>query len=321
MAVPANLYQKASLKGNREDLMDKIFNTDKDETPLSSSFGKVKAKSDFHEWQRDSFATADANNAAVDGDDSSMAAQTPTERVGNHCQTLKKVYGVSGRANAVAKAGRDSEIGYIRMMNSTALKRDVEAMVLSSNAAVAATTAVAGKSAGLGAQLYQNAQHGVGGSTTAWIAGAPTTAPVAGTARPFTEALFKAACQAVYVNSGKFIEKAVMSPSHKIIFSGFGGIAQNRFEVKGKSQGTVVGGADVYVSDFGAITIMPHYMMVGSSNVYLLNDEYIELADLRGVTMEKLAKTGDSEKEHVLYDCALVVRSSKAQAKIADLTP
>ena len=27
MTVPTNLYQKASLKGDREDLIDKIYNT------------------------------------------------------------------------------------------------------------------------------------------------------------------------------------------------------------------------------------------------------------------------------------------------------
>jgi hypothetical protein len=321
MPVPANLYQKASLRGSREDLIDKIFNTDKDETPLSSAFGKTKARTDFHEWQRDAYAAPDANNAAIDGDDSSMAAQTPTERVGNHCQTFKKVYGVSGRAEVVMKAGRESEIKYLRGMNMVALKRDVEAMIVSTNPAVAATTSVAGKAGGLAVQLYQNALHNGTGATAAWTSGAPTTAITAGTNRAFTQALFNSACQSLFVNSGKFAKVAVMSPSHKTTFSGFSGIAQNRFEVRNKDQGTVVAGADVFVSDFGAIDVLPHYMMVGSTNVYLLNPDYIELADLRGFKTEALAKTGDSEKEHTLYDVTLCVRSSKTQAKIADLTP
>lgn len=321
MAVPSNLYQKSSLVGVREDLIDKIFNTDPNETPLGTAFGKSKAKSDFHEWQRDNLAAANANNAAIDGDDSSMTAQTPTERVGNHCQTFKKVYGVSGRANAVNKAGRKDELDYRASINMIELKRDVEAMIVSENAAVAATTSVAGKSGGLGVQLFQNTSHNGLGATASWVSGAPLTAVTAGTNRALTEALFKTVCQSVYSSSGKFIEMAVMSPSHKGAFSSFTGIAQNRFEVKGKSQGTIVGGADVYVSDFGAITIMPHYLMVGSTNVYLLNPDYIELADLRGIKRESLAKTGDSEKEHVLYDVALTVRSSKCQGKIANLIP
>ena len=49
MTVPTNLYQKATLKGNREDLMDKIFNTSPTETPITSAMGRVTAITDFHE--------------------------------------------------------------------------------------------------------------------------------------------------------------------------------------------------------------------------------------------------------------------------------
>ena len=53
MTVPTDLYQKASLKGNREDLLDKIYNTSPSEVPLSSAFGRTTAVTDFHEWQTD----------------------------------------------------------------------------------------------------------------------------------------------------------------------------------------------------------------------------------------------------------------------------
>lgn len=321
MAVPANLYQKGSLKGGREDLIDKIFNTSPTETPLSSAFGRTTATSTFHEWQRDALGAANADNAMVDGDDATMTAQVATDRVGNYLQIFSKVYGVSRRANIIKKAGRGSEMKYLRAKNMLELKRDVEKMVVSSNPAVADTTSVAGKSGGLGVQLYASALHNGAGATASWTTGAPTTAVTAGTNRTFTEALFKTACQNVYTNSGSFVEMAVMSPSHKATFSGFTGIAQNRFEVKGKAQGTVVGAADVYVSDFGAISIMPHYLMAGANEVYLLNTEYIELATLDGFKTESLAKTGDSEKEFTTFDVCLAVRSSTAQAKIDDLTP
>ena len=58
MAVPSNLYQKGSLKGNREDLIDKIFNTSPTETPITSKLGRVTATSTFHEWQRDALGAA-----------------------------------------------------------------------------------------------------------------------------------------------------------------------------------------------------------------------------------------------------------------------
>ena len=57
MTVPSNLYQKASLKGDREDLLDKIFNTDPTETPVMSGSGRQTATNTLHEWQRDTTGT------------------------------------------------------------------------------------------------------------------------------------------------------------------------------------------------------------------------------------------------------------------------
>lgn len=321
MTVPTNLYQKASLKGDIEDLIDKIFNTSPTETPVVSSIGRTTATNTYHEWQRDSLAAANADNAAIDGDDASMAAQTATERVGNYMQIFTKVLGVSRRANLVKKAGRGSELAYLKAKAMLEIKRDIEAMVLSNNAAVAPTTSVAGKSGGLGVQSYANALHNGTGATAAWTSGAPTTAVTAGTNRTFTEALIKTACQSVYTNSGSVASMVVMSPSHKATFSSFTGIAQNRLDVKGKNQGTIIGGADVYVSDFGALEIVPHYLMSGATDVHMLNTEYIDLAMLDGFKTEPLAKTGDSEKIMVIADCGLAVRAPKAIAKIANLTP
>lgn len=321
MAIPANLYQRDSLKGAREDLIDKIFNTTPTETPLTSMFGRATATSVFHEWQRDALGAANANNAMIDGDDATLDAQVSTDRVGNHLQIFSKKPGVSRRANIVKKAGRGAEMAYIKAKAMLELKRDVEAMVVSRNAAVASTTSVAGKSAGLGTQLYTNTSHGATGSTAAWTSGAPTVAPTAGTARAFAEALVKGVCQSIYSASGQFVEQMVMSPFHKGLFSGFTGIAANRLDVKGKDQGKIVAAADVYVSDFGAISVVPHYLMAGSTDVFLLNSDYIDVAFLDGFVTAPLAKTGDSERVLITADCALAVRSSSAQGKIADLIP
>jgi len=242
MTVPTNLYQRDSLKGAREDLIDKIFNTSPTETPLTSSFGKATATSVFHEFQRDALGSANKDNAMIDGDDVTLDAQVATDRVGNHCQIFSKKPGVSRRANIVKKAGRGAEMAYIKAKAMLELKRDIEAMVVSNNVAVASTTSVAGKSGGLGVQLYTNTSHGGAGATASWTSGAPTAALTAGTNRTFTEALVKTVCQSIYANSGQFVEQMVMSPSHKAIFSSFTGIATNRSDVGKKQQATITGG-------------------------------------------------------------------------------
>lgn len=319
MTVPTNLYQKDSLKGNREDLIDKIFQTSPTETPIVSAAGKVSATSTFHEWQRDSLAAANADNAMIDGDDTALQAQVATERVGNHCQIFSKVIGTSRRANIIKKAGRGSEQALLKAKAYLELKRDVEKMVVSNNPAVASTTSVAGKSAGLGVQLYKNLSSAVGGSTTAWTTGAPTVAPVTGTPRAMIVGYLNTVQQSIFTNSGVQPDMIVMGPAHKAVFSTFTGIAQNRLDT-GKKQGAVVTGADIFIGDFGTLQVVPHYLMSGATDAFLLNMDYIDIANLDGVKTSPLAKTGDSEKELITLDCCLAVRSSDAQGKIAGLS-
>jgi hypothetical protein len=319
MAVPTNLYQKDSLKGNREDLIDKIFQTSPTETPITSAAGRVTATSTFHEWQRDSLSAANADNAMIDGDDAALQAQVATERVGNHLQIFSKVIGTSRRANIIKKAGRGSEQALLKAKAMLELKRDIEKMVVSNNPAVASTTSVAGKSAGLGVQLYKNLSSAVGGSTTSWTTGAPTVAPVTGTPRAMIVGYLNTVQQSIFTNSGVQPDMIVMGPAHKAVFSTFTGIAQNRLDT-GKKQGAVVTGADIFIGDFGTLQVVPHYLMSGATDAYLLNMDYIDVAFLDGIKTSDLAKTGDSEKQLITADCCLAVRSSDAQGKIAGLS-
>lgn len=323
MPIPVNLYQKASLRGNREDLIEKIFNTSPSETPLTSAMGRATAVTDFHEWQTDSLQSANAANKMIDGDDATLQTQVATSRLGNHLQIFNGAVGVSRRANIVKKAGRAMEMPYLKGKKMLELKRDIEAMVLSaSQVAIAATTSVPGQSAGLGVQCVSNPLHAGAGATAAWTSGAPTAAITAGTNRAFSRALLDTACQNIYTTSGQFAEMLVVSPAHKVLFSAFTGIAQNRFEVKGKAQqGVVLAGADVYLSDFGGLAVIPHYLLAGSDTAYVLNTDYLDLAFLDGFVTSPLAKTGDSDRIMITADCALTVRAPTAQAKITNLTP
>ena len=95
----------------------------------------------------------------------------------------------------------------------------------------------------------------------------------------------------------------------------------NRVNIQGEKQGKIVGGADVYVSDFGNLEVVPHYLMAGADMAFGLNTEYIDMAYLRSFNAKPLAKTGDSEREQVLVDVTLRVRSEVAQMKIDNCTP
>jgi hypothetical protein len=125
--------------------------------------------------------------------------------------------------------------------------------------------------------------------------------------------------QNIFTNSSVQPDMIVMGPAHKAVFSTFTGIAQNRLDT-GKKQGVVVTGADLFIGDFGTIQVVPHYLMSGATNAYVLNMDYIDVATLDGVKTTDLAKTGDSEKILITMDATLAVRNSDAQGKIADLS-
>ncbi|HEX9227382.1 MAG TPA: DUF5309 family protein [Arthrobacter sp.] len=112
MASPAGTFTTYEGIGQREDLTNVIYSISPTETPFTTMAARTKATARYHEWQTDSLAAASAVNANIEGDDSTAATATPTVRLGNYTQILKKTIQVSGTMEAVDKAGRDSEVAY-----------------------------------------------------------------------------------------------------------------------------------------------------------------------------------------------------------------
>lgn len=323
MTQPTNTFDAYDSIGVREDLQDKIYMVSPEKTPVVSSIRRFKATQKLHEWQRDTLATPNKDNAVIEGDDRTGSALTATSRVANTVQLFDKVAVVSSTAQVSKTAGRSSEMKYQIAKAYTEIKRDVEAMVLSRNPAVLGNSTTARKSGGLGVMLYTNASYGGLGATAAHTSGAPTTANTAGTNRTFTETLLKAVLQSVYTNSGEMPTMISLTPSHKGTFSSFAGIAVNRFNVKSGQQGTIVGGADVYMSDFGELTVVPNYVQAtsGSDVAWILNPDYAGIAFLQSFQSTPLAKTGHTDKEMVFAEACLVVTSESAHGKVDNLTP
>lgn len=323
MAQPTNTFDAYDSVGVREDLQDKIYMVSPEKTPVLSAGRRFKAVQKFHEWQRDTLAAPNKDNAVIEGDDRSGTALTATVRVGNVTQLFDKVAVVSSTAEKSKTAGRSSEMKYqIAMKAIPELKRDIEAMLISNNVAVLGNATTARLSAGIGRMVYTNASHGGAGATPAHTSGAATSAITAGTNRTFTEALLKTVLQGIYTNSGEQPSMVSLTPAHKAVFSGFAGIAQNRRET-GKKQAVIVGGADVYVGDFGELAIVPNYVQAtaNSDTALVLNPEQYGVAFLQDFQTTPLAKTGHTDKEMVFAEVCAVVTSEAAQGKVANLTP
>ena len=317
MAAPTNTVVTTTTVGIREDLEDVIYRVVPEKTTFISSIGKTKASATFHEWQTETLATPNANNAQYEGDDVTFGAGNQPARIGTTCQIFRKEGVISRTQDKVRTAGRDRETMRQKMLKGIELRRDMEIRMIGNYASV--KTEVVGTTprytSGALAWLTSNTALGAGGANGGYANG-NTTAATNGTTRAFTEALVKSVMALSFANGGE-PSAAYVGPTHKQQFSAFTGIAQQRRET-GNKMAVIIGAADVYVSDFGELNIVPH--PYGLTRDCLLSDpEYWAVATLDGIGSEQLSKTGDSEKFMIIGEAALECKNEKAHAAIRDL--
>ena len=300
--------------GQREDLTDIIYDISPTETPFMSSIGKTKATAVYHEWQTDSLAAATTANAAVEGADATSATLSPTVRLGNYTQIIQKTVQVSGTLDAVNKAGRKSEKAYQLAKASAELKRDLETILLANQGRSAGTSTTARKLGSLLSWIKTNSDVGSGGADPATIGVSTRTD---GTQRTFTETLLKTVVAEVFTSGGS--PKILMvGAAGKQKVSSFAGIAAQRYMAPGNTPTTIIGAADVYMSDFGTMSVVPNRFM-RTRDALVLDPEYAALAYLRPFQTNDLAKTGDSENTQLLAEVTLEVKNEAAHGIIADL--
>jgi hypothetical protein len=320
MAVPSNTFQAHTAIGQREDLADVIYDISPKDTPIMSSIGKTKATAVNHEWQTDVLDAATTANAQIEGDDASAKLVTPTVRLGNYTQIVSKTIQVSGTLEAVDKAGRKSEKAYQLAKASAELKRDIETIITANQGKSAGTTTTARKMGALLSWIKTNTNKGAG--TT--VSGADpsvigvNTRTDSDTLRAFSETILKDVVQKVFTSGGT-PAMLVVPPALKQVVSTFAGIAESRVAVRGDAPTTIIGAADVYVSDFGNLSVVPNRFM-RSRDALVLDPEYAALAYLRPFQTNDLAKTGDSEKTQILAELTLEVRNEGAHGGAFDLS-
>ena len=313
-------YQTYTAIGMREDLSDLIYNISPTDTPFMSSIGKTKATAVLHEWQTDSLDAAVLTNAAVEGATASDATMSPTVRVGNRTQIFQKTIKISGTLDAVDKAGRKSEKAYQLAKASAEVKRDIEVTLLSNQTATNGNSSTARKLGGLQAWLATNGDFGVGGSGGSL----GTTARTNGTNRTFTETELKTVIKEVYQSGGN--PKVLMvNPGHKQTVSAFAGIAAQRYMAPSNEPTTIIGAADVYLSDFGTVSVVPNRFMNSTNScdetAFVVDPDMAAVAYLRPFQTNELAKTGDAEMTQLLAELTLEVKNEAAHGIIADITP
>jgi len=311
-------YQTYTAIGQREDLSDVIYNISPTDTPFMSSVGKTKATAVYHEWQTDSLAAAQLN-VAVEGATASDATMSPTSRVGNRCQISQKTIKISNTLQAVDKAGRKSEKAYQLAKASAEIKRDMELTLLSNQVATNGNSTTARALGGL--QTWISTTYSGGTSGVAGSGG--TTARTNGTNRTFIESMLQTAVKGVYTAGGN-AKVLMVTPAHKQTVSSFAGIAAQRYMAPSNAPTTIIGAADVYLSDFGTLSVVPSRFMNSTNSAddvaFVLDPDMAAVAYLRPFQTNELAVTGDNESTQLLAEFTLEVKNEAAHGIIADLS-
>ena len=312
-------YQTYTAIGQREDLIDTIYNIAPTDTPFMNSIGRTNATARYHEWQTDTLAAAVTTNAAIEGADASSATLTPTVRMGNRTQISQKTIAISGTLETVNKAGRRSEKAYQLAKASSELKRDMEATLLSNNEAADGNGSSTARTLG-GLQAWLNSNYSGGSGGAAGDGG--TTARTTGTDRAFTQDMITSVMQSCFTNGGS-PTMLFVTPAQKVVASTFTGIATRYRDVPASQQAQIINAADVFVSDFGIIQIVPDRFIPNADSddcAFLVDTEMASVAYLRPFQTNELAKTGDSEQTQLLVEYTLQVNNEAAHGIIADLT-
>jgi hypothetical protein len=316
MAIVSNTFTTFDAKGIREELANVIANISPEETPFQSNVGSESISNTFFEWQTDSLADT-STTAVINGDDvASFDATSATTRLGNYTHIRRRTLIVADNLEFVDKAGRDSEIAYQLAKRGKELKRDIEAVLMDNNARVAGNSSTAPETAGLGAWITTNTNKA--GDGTDPTAADGTDARGDGTQRDFTEAMLKDVMQQTW-SAGGNPSVLMVGPFNKQAVSAFTGIAAQRYQAPSDAPTTIIGAADVYLSDFGAVTCVPNRFQ-RDRDAFVLDPEYAAVCYLRPIQQVELAKTGDAEKRMVLAEFGLKVMNEQAHGGIFDLT-
>lgn len=321
-SIVANTFTTFDAKGNREDLADIIYDVSPTKTPGVSNAKRGKATATLTQWQMDRLDSA-VDNPRLQGQVAAPPAITPTTLVGNYTQIAGKEIIISGTQQAINPAGRAREVGYQLARKGLALRRDMERIMFGTNkGGVGGNATTPPELASLPAWLKSNTvfQNGDGGADPTWTSGVPGAGRTDdGTPVPFTETMLKECARLVHTSGGD-PSTLMVGPYNKQVVSGFDGISQLTYNLNRPGDSVaIIGGADVYKTDYGVLTVVPNRFQ-RERDAFLLDWDLIEVAYLRPFFQEELAKTGDAEMWHLLVEFTLKVLNEEGLGGIYDLT-
>lgn len=319
MGVSANTNETYDVSTIREDLQDALISISPTDTPFMTAIGRKNVDNTYFEWGVVSLAAADGSNRVIEGESApGNDAATNAVRQANYTQISDKVVEVSDTANAVNGAGNAQTTAKQVAYKLKELKRDMETMLTANVAASAGASGTARQTAGLPAFLRTNADRGTSGAdgTTSGsgVSGYVDAAATDGTKRDVTEALLKSVIASCW-DEGAEPSLVLCGSSQKQTISTFTGNATKYKDITDKTLSAAI---DVYVSDFGELTIVPSRFS-RSRDVLVLDPNYARVAYLKPTSQKELARTGHSERRLISVEYGLQVDNEAAHGVVADV--
>lgn len=308
-------YQEPTVTGgNREDLSDILYDVSPTDTPFITLAKKGSATGTHHEWLTDELESP-KKNAVVEGNEATVVKAGSRVRIGNYTQILEKTAGVAGTQEKVLKGGGvKSEMSYQVARRMKEIKRDLEQACVGAapQVQVAGSDTVAREMASFITYMNDKSWSGAATGTTA-PTGDGKTAPVAGAARTFTDAILTDALEKLWGNSGGS-ERIVglMGASIRGAFSGLKGTATRYVST---DTANLQASIDVYDGDFHTVTATPdRYSDPGT--LFLIDPQYVSIDDLRPIFSQDLATVGDAVRKQIIWETTLKVGNPLAHYAI-----
>jgi len=319
-------YGVTSAGGMREDLSDVIYDLFPEDTWALSNFDREEANSTYTEWLAQELA-APAANIKLEGDDASFASLTAPTRYGSYLQISDKAFLASDTLEAVNKAGRSSEIARGAIVKMRELKRDMETRICQNGISTVGGAGTGRSTAGMESWIGE-ATASAGGAATVVLAttsasattppvtsGTPGTALTDGTTTgALTSTALNYALQGAWEQGGD-ARVILVTAKQKAVIDTFTGVATRFVDVGKSDQASIIGAANVYVSDFGRHQVILN--RYGRDSVVLCLDPSMwAVRYLRKPLKREIPRSGDAKKYQIITEWALVARNYKANAKV-----
>jgi hypothetical protein len=316
MAQVANTYETYDAVGNREELADKIYQITPEETPFLSLIGRKPSPLSIPNGRSTRSARSILNNNQPEGNDWTYDAIVPTSRVGNYTQISDKKIIISRTQDKTSKAGRKSELAREVAKKGVELRIDMEAITLSATRhrppapATARPTASSAPSARgwrpTTASAAAAARRAASTPRPALLTRRPT-APSAPSPRRFW---MRRSCPPTTRAASP--RTLMVSPYVKTVFSTFmsdTNVANQRYETPQKGQTTIVAAADMYLSDFGPVSVVPNRQMARAGatvarNAFLIDPRMVSLGvfdDIQHREAGQDGRRGEARSRHRIH--------------------